>query len=167
MMHGQREYRTEKRISTKRKIPVEMMQEDMPDLKPDQHGPWGKLRVEKIVPSIEEGKSGLESTARLMIEQGVSIEVISFNNSTDTGIDITTVHEELISSVNKLKALQKQLDENRKDMVDKIKQQQQKVQHKAKFVLAAELRINFAEALSIAFDGSRYYLMCLEKGTEY
>ena len=47
-----------------------------------------------------------------MIEQGVSIEVISFNNSTDTGIDITTVHEELISSVNKLKALQKQLDEH-------------------------------------------------------
>jgi hypothetical protein len=39
MMHGHRVYRMEKRISTKRKMPVEMLQEDMPDLKPDQRGP--------------------------------------------------------------------------------------------------------------------------------
>jgi hypothetical protein len=85
MMHGHREYRTEKRTATKRALPVEVDAKDLP---------WGHMRVDTILPrphstsaegggtQVADDKSEgvpepiLHSVSRALVD--TDIQVISF-----------------------------------------------------------------------------------------
>ena len=146
LMHGHREYRTEKTISTKRKRPIDVSQEDMPTMLADASGPWGKLQIEHIVPAVG-GSPVLEATSRLMVEKGVSVNVISFKNESRWTVDSgnSVFKNSVAKSIPQLQSLQKQLNNYRQELGDNHIHKQ--IIPTVEQVPASELRIDWAEAL--------------------
>ena len=129
-------------------------------------GPWGKLQIERIVPTVESVAPVFEMTSRLMVEKNVTVDVVSFRNDTIIPDSNDSVFKKSVAqSLNQLQSLQKQLQEYRKELG--VKQIHKQVISTVEQVQASELCINWAEEMSIAFDGSKYYLMVVDKTTEY
>ena len=99
------------------------------------------------------------------MSEGVSVNVISFKNESTVDAGNSDFKNSVAKSIQQLQSLQKQLNDYRQELGDKRIHKQ--IIQTVEQVPASELRIDWAEALSIVFDGSKYYLMVVDKSTEY
>ena len=99
------------------------------------------------------------------MSEGVSVNVISFKNESTVDAGNSDFKNSVAKSIQQLQSLQKQLNDYKQELGDKRIHKQ--IIPTVEQVPASELRIDWAEALSIAFDGSKYYLMVVDKSTEY
>ena len=85
----------------------------------DASGPWGKLQIEGIGPAVEGVRPVLEATSRLMVEKGLSVNVISFKNESTVDAGSSDFKNSVAKSIQQLQYLQKQLNDYRQELGDK------------------------------------------------